>query len=38
LLQVKPRALSMEEKDLNLWWDVMMEIVQKDIGKVCRKY
>jgi hypothetical protein len=28
----------MEEKDANLWWDVIQDIVQKDIGKVCKKY
>jgi hypothetical protein len=28
----------MEEKDANLWWDVVHDIIQKDIGKVCRKY
>jgi hypothetical protein len=28
----------MEEKDVDLWWDVMHDIVQKDIGKVCRMY
>jgi hypothetical protein len=28
----------MEEKDAYLWWDVVQNIVQKDIGKVCRKY
>jgi hypothetical protein len=38
LLLVKLKALSMEEKDVDLWWDVIQDIVQKDIGKVCRKY
>jgi hypothetical protein len=38
LLQVKLKALSMEEKDVDLWWDAVQDIVQKDIGKVCRKY
>jgi len=29
----------MEEKDANLWWDIVVkDIVQKDIGKVYRKY
>ncbi len=28
----------MEEKDANLWWGVIQDIVQKDIGKVNRKY
>ncbi len=28
----------MEEKDVDLWWDVIKGIVQKDLGKVCRKY
>jgi hypothetical protein len=38
LLQVKFKALSMEEKNVNVWWDVVKDIVQKDIRKVCRKY
>ncbi len=33
LLQVKLKALSMEEKDADLWWDGV-----QDIGKVCRRY
>ncbi len=28
----------MEEKDIDLWWDVMKDIIQKDIGKVCKRY
>jgi hypothetical protein len=28
----------MEEKDAYLWWDVLQDIIQKDIGKVCRMY
>ncbi len=28
----------MEEKDAYLWWDVMHDIVQKDIRKVYRMY
>jgi len=38
LLQVKLKALSMEEKYVNIWWDVVKDIVQNDIRKVCRKY
>ncbi len=38
LLQVKLKALSMEEKDANLLWDVVHDIVQKDNGKVYMKY
>ncbi len=38
LFQVKFKALLMEEKDVDLWWDVVQDIVQKDIGKVCRQY
>jgi hypothetical protein len=38
LFQVKLKALSMEEKDVDLWWDVVHDIVQKDIGKVCKRY
>jgi hypothetical protein len=28
----------MEEKDVNIWWDVVDDIVQKDIGNACRMY
>jgi hypothetical protein len=28
----------MEEKDVDLWWDAMQDIFQKDIGKVYRRY
>jgi hypothetical protein len=28
----------MEEKDVDLWWVIMQDIVQKDIRKVCRMY
>jgi hypothetical protein len=28
----------MEEKDANLWWGAVQDIVQKDIGKIYRKY
>ncbi len=28
----------MEEKDVDLWWDAVQDIVQKDIGKVYRMY
>ncbi len=38
LLQVKLKALTMEEKYGDLWWDVVQDVVQKDIGKVCRRY
>ncbi len=38
LFQVKFKALSMEEKDVDLWWDAIQDITKKDIGKVCRKY
>jgi hypothetical protein len=38
LLQVKLKALSMEEKYVDLWWDVVQDIVQKDIRKVCKRY
>jgi hypothetical protein len=38
LLHVKLKALSMETKDENLWWDAIQNIVQKDIGKVYKKY
>ncbi len=36
LLQVKLKALSMEERDANLWWDAIQDIFQKDIGKVTK--
>jgi hypothetical protein len=35
---VKFKALSMEEKNANLWWDAIQDIVLKNIGKVCRRY
>jgi ABC-type phosphate transport system auxiliary subunit len=38
LLQVKLEALAMEEKDADVWWDAMQNIVEKDIGKVCKMY
>jgi hypothetical protein len=38
LLYVKFNALSMEEKDADFWWDGMQDVVEKDIGKVCRRY
>jgi hypothetical protein len=28
----------MEEKCVDLWWDVVQDIVQKDIKKVYRRY
>jgi hypothetical protein len=28
----------MEEIIADLWWDVVQDIVLKNIGKVCRKY
>ncbi len=28
----------MEEKDVDLWWDGVQDIIQKDIKKVCRLY
>jgi len=28
----------MEEKYVDLWWDAIQNIAQKDIGKICRKY
>jgi hypothetical protein len=33
LLQVIFKALSMEEKDVDLWWDAIQDIVQKKNGK-----
>jgi hypothetical protein len=38
LLYVKFKALIMGENDANLWWDVVQDINQKDIGKVYRRY
>jgi hypothetical protein len=34
LFLVQFKGLSMEEKDVDLWWDVVQAIVQKGIGKV----
>jgi hypothetical protein len=31
LLQLKLKALSMEEKHVDLWWDVVHDIIQKYI-------
>jgi hypothetical protein len=28
----------LEEKDVDLWWDVIFDVVQENIGKVYRKY
>jgi hypothetical protein len=28
----------MEDKDVDMWWDAMQDIVQKDIGKVYKMY
>jgi hypothetical protein len=28
----------MEEKHLDLWWDVIQDIIQKDLEKVYKKY
>ncbi len=33
LFQVKLKAMIMEKKDVYLWWDVMQDIIQKDIEK-----
>ncbi len=38
LIQVKFKALLLEEKDVDLWWDVIFDVVQENIGKVYRKY
>jgi hypothetical protein len=37
LLQVKLKALSMEEKNVDMWWDAVQDIVHKDIRKVCTR-
>jgi hypothetical protein len=28
----------MEEKDVNIWWDIVQDIIQQDLEKVCKKY
>jgi hypothetical protein len=38
LLHVKLKTLIIEEKDVDLWWAVMQDIVQKDIRKACKMY
>ncbi len=38
LFQVKLKALTMEEKDVDLWWDAMQNVVQKDIRKAYKMY
>jgi hypothetical protein len=35
---MKLKALSMEDKDVDQWWGVVQDIVQKDMGEVCRRY
>ncbi len=35
---VKFKALIMEKKDADLWWDAVQNINHKDIGKVVRMY
>jgi hypothetical protein len=37
LLQVKLTAMLMEEKDANLWWDAVQDIIEKNIGKIYRR-
>jgi hypothetical protein len=37
LIQIKLKALSMEENDADLWWDVVHEIIQKYIGKIYKR-
>ncbi len=38
LLEVKFKSLLTEEKYVDMWWDVIQDIFQKDIGKVCKRY
>jgi hypothetical protein len=38
LLQVKLKALTIEENDADLWWDAMQNTVQKDVTKIYRMY
>ncbi len=38
LLHVKLKALITEKKDVDLWWDALQDIVQKDIRKTCKMY
>ncbi len=38
LFQVKFKAMIMENKDVYLWWDVMQDIIQKDIEEICTRY
>ncbi len=33
LLKVKFKTLTMEEKDVDIWWDVVQYIIQNDIRK-----
>jgi len=35
---MKLKALTVEEKDVDLRWDGVQDIIQKDIRKVCRLY
>jgi hypothetical protein len=38
LLHIKLKALIIKKKDVDLWWDAMQDIVQKDIRKACKMY
>jgi hypothetical protein len=38
LLQVRLEPLSMEERNADLWCDVVHDIIHKDIRKICRRY
>jgi hypothetical protein len=39
MLQIKFKALTMEEKDVDLWWDVLQDISRKILktSKKCMK-
>ncbi len=36
LLQIRLKALSTEDKDVDIWWDAIHDLVQKDIRNICR--
>ncbi len=38
MLQVRFKALTMEEINGDMWWDAVQDVIGKDIGKVCRRY
>lgn len=36
LLKIKLKAFDYGREDADLWWDVMQDVIQKDVGKKCK--